>query len=346
MRIKIHLHVLALLLVLTACEKEPIKQTEKPIDTFADSSFLVCNEGNFMWGNASVSLYNASTNQVNVDVFKQANGVAVGDILQSATLFNNKIYLVVNNSGKIEVINKNDFKMVQTITGLKSPRYLLPINANKAYVSDLYDNALSVVNLNNGVVESKINMPGWTEEMLLYQNKVYVTNITRPYLLSVNSANNLVEDTLACGYASNSIVKDNNNKIWVLSGGDKDKGFSAFLTCFDPINMEIVKQLKFANGAPKKLRINTQTNALYWININDVFTMHTTDTLLPEIAFIKGAARNFNGLAFNKLTQQIIVTDAKDYVQNGAVLFYNLQGDLIKEIAVGIIPNEICFLNN
>lgn len=344
MNFKINLIFFLSLMVFSSCEKEPTKPKDNDISV-TDKGFLVCNEGNFMWGNASLSFYNPTNNIVNADVFKQVNNLPIGDILQSATLFNGNIYLVVNNSGKIEVINAVDFKLVKTISGFKSPRYFLPISNTKAYVSDLYDNALSIVNLETGIVESKINMPGWTEEMLLFNNKVFVTNNTKNYALTVNIGSNQIADTLNCGFASNSIVIDAQNNIWILSAGDATKKEKAFLSCFEPNNLTLIKHLEFSNTGQKKLRINAAGNKLYWISSGDVYAMHTADTVLPTQPFINGDGKTFYGLAVNKVTNELLITDAKDYVQNGAVLIYTDKGEFVKSFSVGVIPNEICFLN-
>ena len=65
---------------------------------------LVCNEGNFRWGNASAGILNLSNQKWVEDGFKQVNGRSLGDVLQSATYWNENWWLVVNNSSKIEGI--------------------------------------------------------------------------------------------------------------------------------------------------------------------------------------------------------------------------------------------------
>jgi len=52
-------------------------------------------------------------------------------------IINGKAYLVVNNSSKIEIINPKTFKSIGTITGLRSPRYIIkqaPIKLYKRYL--------------------------------------------------------------------------------------------------------------------------------------------------------------------------------------------------------------------
>lgn len=89
------------------------------------------------------------------DVFKQANNKVLGDVLQSMSIINDKLYLVVNNSGKVEVLDKRNFISISTIAGLRSPRYIEAVSSNKAYISDLYDKAITVIDLSNNSVLKK-----------------------------------------------------------------------------------------------------------------------------------------------------------------------------------------------
>jgi YVTN family beta-propeller protein len=332
----------ALLLLLAGCEKTPDSNLNN-LPAGTAKGFIICNEGNFMWGNASVSFFNLETNQVYPDVFKQANNINLGDVLQSAVIYNNLLYLVVNNSEKIEVVNPITFKQVATIRSLKSPRYLLPVNNSKAYVSDLYNNAISIINLNTNTVEGKINMPGWTEEMLLYQNKAYITLMQRDFALVVDAMNNTITDTIWCGYASNSIVLDKNNNIWLAAGGSSTQNKKSTLTCYNPQTKIIEKQFTFEVGSARKLIVNNTGDVLYWISNGNIFSMPINSTNLPDKPLITSNGRTFYNIDFYKEANLLVVTDAKDYVQHGDVLLYKPNGILQTTVKAGIIPSEICF---
>lgn len=70
---------------------------------------FVINEGNFGSGNASVSLFDPAKNEVVEDFYKTQNSAALGDVAQSMSRVNDNYYVVVNNSAKILVCDK-DFK--------------------------------------------------------------------------------------------------------------------------------------------------------------------------------------------------------------------------------------------
>ena len=152
--------VLSLLLIsilfLFSCEKE---KSNDPTTLFkADSGGIyITNEGNFQSGNSSVTYYSPAKGLDYVDAYKGANNVALGDVCQSMNLINGKLYVVVNNSGKIEVCDPFSMRRIKTITGLTSPRYILPVSNTKAYVTDTYSNNISIINLNTDITVMKRN---------------------------------------------------------------------------------------------------------------------------------------------------------------------------------------------
>ena len=79
--------------------------SENPLDTvFFDFSgnkgVYIVNEGNFMYGNSSLSFYDPEAKRVYNDVFQARNSAPLGDVAQSVTIWNHMAFVVVNNSGK------------------------------------------------------------------------------------------------------------------------------------------------------------------------------------------------------------------------------------------------------
>lgn len=313
------------ILLVASCDKTP-EQIAAETPALPDSNLVgvfIANEGNFQWGNASLSFYNPVSGLVQADIYKAHNGKGIGDVLQSVCSYQDKLYLVVNNSQKISVLNAKTWKETHTISGFNSPRYLLPVNAEKAYVSDLYENAVYVLNLNTLQISGKIKCSGWTEEMVLLNNKAFVCGVESPYVYVINTSTDQLEDSVNIGYGAQFIRKDLANNIWVLSNGK-----APILPCLTKINTagKIALQLWFKNGdMPRRLEVNEQKNQLYWIN-KDVYTMPINDTVLPSQALITAGNKNFYALGYEPYNKEILVSDAKDYVQRSEVFRYSLTG--------------------
>ena len=63
------------------------------------------------------------------NIFSQINSFQLGDVVQSMNIIDEKAYIVVNNSSKIEVANIDSMNSIATIQGLISPRYIPNANA-------------------------------------------------------------------------------------------------------------------------------------------------------------------------------------------------------------------------
>lgn len=51
----------------------------------------------------------------------------------------------------------------------------------------------------------------------------------------------------------------------------------------------------------------------------------------------------YYGLTINPVNSEVYIADAIDYVQNGVVLRYSPDGELLDEFYVGIIPGAFCW---
>lgn len=338
------------LLLFFGCKKEEIGPQclncdETPISSTSSTDVLIINEGTFGWSNASITLYNKSNNNVNQNVFKNANnGTNLGDVAQSFLQINDKGYIVVNNSNKIEVVNISDFTSLATISGFNSPRYMLKINTSKAYVTDLYSNSIQIVNLNSNTISGNITVPGWTEQLLLHNDTAYVCDMKNNNILIINTLTDVLVDSIKVGISPNSLVLDKNNQLWVLcSGGFNEE--NARLMQINPANRSLVQTFTFSdiNHSPSSLSTNGNKDQLYFIN-NSVYQMSITSNSLPSTPIITNSGNLFYGLGIDLTNNDIYVADAIDYVQNGMVFRYSTSGSLIHQFTSGIIPGNFWFI--
>ena len=339
------------LIAFSSCKKDEPKAVP-PI--FNPPGVFVVNEGNFTTGNASLTWIGFENDTVIPDAFYAANKVPLGDVANYMTTYNNKGFIVVNNSGFIYVINISDGAFLGKISGLNSPREVLIISDNLALVSDLSDKYLTVVNPATFEVKGKIDLKGRSSEsMQKIGNKVFIANWSKlnqkknnDKILVVDIDQLKLTDSIQVSKEPNSMVVDKNGKLWVLCSGGYSNTVTPALFRIDPFDNSIEKRFDFSeiNSNPFNLKINGMGEQLYFLN-KAVFSMNIAATQLPTQPLIDKGENNFYALGVRPDREELFLSDALDYVRNGQILVYNQSGDLMQKFEAGIIPGYFCFYN-
>ncbi|MBL7138493.1 MAG: YncE family protein [Bacteroidales bacterium] len=347
-----------LIFVITSCSKDPIRPTTDPVDpppgdsvTYSEGFFIV-NEGNFNWGNASVTYVDYSTGTAHQHIFQQANNRPLGDVAQSMKVMNNRGYIIVNASNRIEVVDLINFKLIKSIEGFNSPRYIEFIDSTKAYVTNLYKD-ISVIDLTTLTITKTIQIPEWTEGMVRYNKFMFITCIgsfTQPSskrkakLLILDTKEDYIVDSIQTATEPVAIVIDKKLKLWVLCSGGWD-GFSApMLIRVNPDLKQVEKAFSFpSNETPSRLSINPTGDTIYYMQ-NGIFQMPVTAPSLPTQPLISSDDHLFYGMAVHPIDGTIYASDAIDYVQDGmAFQFSSSTGTQIRAWKTGRIPGSFCF---
>lgn len=333
--------------IFTACDKAPSTPDITALPDSISGGIFIVNEGVFTQGNATLGFINNGLKQRFDDVFKQANNKPLGDVFQSMNIINDKAYLVINNSSKIEIINPKTFKNIGTITGLHSPRYIVKVGNSKAYVSDIYDNHIFVIDLISNQIIKKIPVKGWVEEMLSINGNTYITNVRTKKLLVIDEFTDEIIDSIETPFAPKNIIKDSSNRIWVLCGDVNAIDKRHFIIQLDNLNKTISKKLeiKTPKTAADRLKINTSGNTLFWID-EGVYKMNIRDSLLPVNAIINKETRSFYGLGIDPKYNEIFVSDAHDINAKNDVYRYDFNGNLLGKFTAGYFTNGFYFYYN
>lgn len=337
-------YILLISLFASCVKDKPNEELQPDVNLTNGAKVYITNEGNYGSNNASVSLYDLGNGSVIQDIYKiQNNNAVLGDVCQSMIKINNNYYIVVNNSGKIIVVSSDGFKFQSAITGLNSPRFILPVSPNKAYVSDLYANSVSVIDLNTSTKTGSIPLSGWTEQMLLLYNKAFVTNLKSDYVYVLNTVTDQISDSVLVGPNAGSLVLDKNSKLWVLSGGNSSSSTAAKLSRINPVTLQIEATFSYGTSdKPGNLCVNSTRDELYYLNTH-IYKMSIGDTNIPGSSFISGNGHTFYGLAVNPKNNDIYVSDAIDYIQKSTIMVYSNNGAQQSSFKAGINASGFYF---
>ncbi len=336
------------ILIITSCSSDG-ETISIPLGDY-EFGILISNEGPFATGTGTVSFISEDFDTVEGAIFNNVNGTNLGNIVQSIGFSDEKAYIIVNNSHKIEVVNRYSFESMASITsGLDNPRYFVAIG-NTGYVTnwgdpfDASDDFIAILDLTSNSVSATIPVSFGPERIIINGTNVYVAHnggFSQNNLISVIDSNlNTLTVTLEVGDVPNSMVITGND-LWVLCGGNPEftgNETMGSLVKIDTKNNEVSLTFDFATTEhPVNLTVN-ETDIIYNLN-GGVYSKNITSSSLPNSSILDGS---FYTMTAND--GRLYATDAGDFASNGTLKVFDLSLNTeIQSIEVGIIPGGIYF---
>lgn len=299
------------------------------------NGYFMTNEGNFGTPNGSVSHLSTDLNTLTNNIFKSANAKDLGDVVQSLVVDGDYVFIIVNNSNTIEVVNKKTFKTVHTITeNVVSPRYAVVKN-NKLYVTsakkavNVYDaktfGFIKSIELN----ETAKNIVATTTYIYAVDDDAFSQSMVVE-IIDPNTDTNTVDLTF-----DNPIkgLATNGQFVYVLETNDTGSKIS---------KIEGTTKTTALNIAQAKTRyLVADDSNLYYTAGTGIYK--TSEAITSEGTKLFDIVPNNDGFSmlygFNVLNKNIFVSDAKGFTDKGVVTIYKEDGTIVKEYQTGMGPN-------
>jgi len=310
----------------------------KPAISILQSDILIANQGNFGWGEGTLSTYNPDSKIVQNEVFNTINNQSLGNVFQSIAKINGLYYFVINNSGKI-IITDSTFSRIGEIDELISPRYIYPVTETKAYITDLYADAISVVDLTINEVTKSIPVNGWSEKGVIKGSIFWFVASESNKIYGVDILTDKVIDSIQVAGFPESLVIDNSNQLWILCRGDENAQEKAALMRIDETDESIDLQIDIDN-IPTNLVFDQSDDIIYFIS-DGVWSMKSSETV-PNLIY-DGQGKTFYSLDINPNNGELYVSDVVDFVSNSSILRFDKNGELIDQFYAGIIAGDFFF---
>jgi len=338
---------LALFILTVSCDRIDGPGPVDPVVSLVSANgIFILNEGNFDWGNGSLTYYSYDSARIYNNLFETVNRRPLGDVPYSMFFHGNYIYIVVNNSEKIEVINNKSLESVTTITGLISPRNLVLAGQDKAYVTSMYSDSVRIIDLKKNKVSGYINIHQTSESAVVINQKAFIANwLEGNEVFIIDTTTDLLIDSVEVGKEPESMVVDNKGLVWVLCNGGWKRDTFAELVGIYPQRHVIARRHVFPalESSPLCLQADGDGDTLFYIE-NGIRCMRTDAAELPADPLIGNDDHLFYKIGINPVNGDIVATDAADYKQNGVLLIYNRRGNLKNSYATGIIPGCLSFM--
>lgn len=331
--------------------------------------FYLLNEGNMNMNKASLDYYDYETGSYKRNVYGQANPDAtlgLGDVGNDIGIYGSKLYSVINNSNKIEVMDVVTAKRLKVID-VKNCRYITFANG-KAYAS-AYDGEVQLgENSPNGFVAEidttslsitkTVKVGRQPEEMAVVGNKLYVANsggYSPPNYERTVSVIDLKTFTkikdIDVAINLHRLEADEDGDLYVSSRGDYydipsklfviDTKTDLIKKTFDIAcsNLTIVGDKAYIIGS--EFSYSTFDYIINYTLINVKTETLLTESFLPKA--VSDEIKTPYGLAVDPVSLNVFITDAGDYVSPGKLYCIDKNGNTKFTVTTGDIPAHFAF---
>ncbi len=326
---------------------------------FENGVFIV-NEGPFQTGTGTVGFFDRETEVIDREIFQSANGRPLGNIVQSLQVHDTLVFIVVNNSNKIEVVNLDDFSSVEVIENLPLPRHFVGFNSGKGYVSswgaDGVSGQVDVIDLHSMTVLKTIATGNGSEKMAIVGTSLFVCNGggfgTDNTISVINTESDELEDQIVVGDNPKSIQMDASGSLWVACAGNQvfNPDFSidvaqstlGSLIRINPGTNQITAIIEFPDvfSSPSRLVAGADGGVLYYLRSGSIYSHDLNSGSLSEQPLVEGF---FYGLGYDQVNGLIYAADAIDFASQGRVIRYTDAGTATDTLTAGIVPTDFYF---
>lgn len=310
----------------------------------------VLNQGGLNSNNGSLSFYSYTTKSATSDIYSSINAAGLGDTPNDLKVYGSKMYIVVNVSNTVDVVNPKTGKLIKQISfGKKLPRSIA-FYKNNAFVTS-YDGTVSVIDTATYVTTKSITVGLNPEQLVVSNGKLYVANSgglspTLDKTVSVIDLNTLaVIKTINVITNPVEIAADSFGHVYVVSNGD----FNTILpgiTVIDNTSDTVISQTAtdVAYGSPF---IINNSSAYYITGSNAIVVYDVQKQAISSSNFITDgtALKAPYGIGVNASSGEVFITDAVDYKSNGTVTAFDKTGKKEYAFNAGINPANIVFMN-
>lgn len=359
----------------TGCRKEiPMIRSEVDYVTMPTAperieGFFLVNEGNMGSNKCTIDHFDARTGGYQRNIFPERNpGVVkeLGDVGNDIAIHDDRLYVVVNCSNLVEVMNVHTAEHIGSVT-IPNCRYIV-FDGDRAYVSS-YAGPVQIdpearpgkvveIDTRTLTITREVVVGYQPEEMVITGGRLYVANSGGYRYPNYDRTISVVDlesfevvNTIDVAINLHRMELDRFGRIYVSSRGDY-YGTGSDIYVVDVATERVIGRLGLAASEmciddDRLYVISTEWS--YTSNSNEVSyaVYDTAEERIVSRSFITdGTEKQIAlpyGLAVNPETKEIYVCDATNYVTPGYLYCFTPGGELKWRVRTGDIPAHIAF---
>lgn len=328
--------------------------------TQSSGRMLVLSEGLFNMNNSTLAYYNFDTKEFNTNYFQTKNKRGLGDTANDMILYGSKLYIAVDISSQIEVVDVNTGISLKQIplfndkNSSRQPRYL-ESSDGKVFVS-CFDGTLVRIDTTKLVVDGTVNCGRNPEGLCIAAGKIYVANSggldfpkydNTVSVIDIKTFKELKKITV--GTNPYIIHSDSQGDVYVSSRGNYGENpyrFQKIDTYIDEVvqDFEGLNVLNFTIYDDKAYLYNYDfTTNKNWVKVFDCLSEKVVNASFISDNTVLDTPYS---IQVNPADENIYITNSPGYTLWGDVLCFDKTGKLKFRInEIGLNPNKIVFLN-
>ena len=345
---------------LVACDDLQSTVVDQSNNQAGSGGLYILSDGNYSLNNSTLALHDFAKKTFQADYFQAVNGRKLGDTGNDLQRYGSKLYVVVNGSSQLEVLDARtgrSLKQIPLFNGnvARQPRSIA-FWEDKAYVC-CFDGTVAKLDTASLAIEGGIQVGRNPDGIAAANNKLYVSNSGGldygsnqgyDHTVSVISTESFTElKRIEVGLNPGRIKADTYGYVYVSVRGNYDDIANTWV-CIDVQNDVVydtyaleVTNFDFA-GEHAYFYCWDEASGENKIGVFNLLS-HQLETLhfISDGTRIKTPYGIYADVEFGK----IYITDAGDFVASGDVYCFNQNGHRLSTFQnVGVNPNTVLYV--
>lgn len=341
---------LLVVVVVISCRKED----EIPAPSELSNGILVLNEGLYQQNNSTISWINLTTEEVLSDFFLQKNNRQLGDTGNDMEIYGAKIYLVVNGSNTLEVLERSTGKSLKQISMMngsiqKSPRSIAFYGSN-AFIT-CYDGFVDILDTTTLTITGRIPVGANPEDLTVSNGKLYVSNsggLNYPNVDSTVSVINLSNlqplGKITVGKNPGKIITDSEGDVYVITRGNYGS-IPARMHRINSVSDTKEETYNFDALNIEKMNDNFLITYFDYDNHQSAIRLFdpSTEQLIADPFLHASEVETLYGIKYDPYRDKIYCLDAQNFTNSGYLRRYSSSGIYETSFHIGLNPNNVIF---
>ncbi len=367
------INIFLILIFAASCRKEepiiPSTNNQVTDPYFGDTKGLfLLNEGNMGSNKCTLDYFDYESGVYSKNIYSERNPNVVyslGDVGNDIQIYGDRIYAVINCSNLVEVMARSTAEHVGSFS-IANCRYIV-FDGDYAYVSSYAGTSMgdgkrlgyvAKVDLSTLTVVGECSVGYQPEQMAVVGDKLYVANSGGYNVPDYDDRLSVIDlptftltKHIEVAINLHHLELDQYGYLWISSRGDYGST-SSKTYILNTADDTIVKSLDLPNSNMANSGDTIYVISSEWSNssgasaVNYAVVDVVSQSVISDNFITDGTDSNITlpyAIAANTESDEIFVTDAKDYVTPGKLYCYSSSGVLKWSVTTGDIPASIAF---